>query len=87
MHISQAVFSFPFYNYNYEHTGGAISIFSNQVQVGLVTRNRLKFGEADKYKIEYSKHFIKEDILALLVLLADAEWPCDFSSSTNISWE
>lgn len=71
----------------YQHTGDDISIFCNKVQVGFVTKNRLKFGEADKYKIEYSKHLIKKEILALLVLLADAEWPSDFSSSTNLSWE
>jgi len=72
--------------YVYPHTGNSISIFKNDKQVVSIKRNPFKTWDADRYKVFYEKE-VSDELIALLVVLADVTWETEDSSTSAYSYE
>lgn len=69
------------------HSGNTVSIFCGEKQVGLIQRNAVKTGDADKYKVLFSSSSIGRELVASLTILSDVVWHTTDRSTTLLSWE
>lgn len=70
----------------WEHTGNYISIHSNEKQIALIKRSKLKEFDGDRYRIIFGKS-LEKHLAAIFCLLADALWHTDDTELYSMSWE
>jgi len=72
--------------YLYPHTGNNISIFKNDKQIVSIKRNPFNVWDADRYNVLYEKE-VSNELIALLVTLADITWETEDNSTSAYSYE